>query len=454
MIARSLRWRLLLAAAAAILLALVIAWMFMTVLFERHLERRLQADMTRDALALVAALALDARGAPVLTHEPGDPRLQKPAGGYYWQVSTAKGVLRSRSLWDSALDVPGDIPGTDWRLAHRRGPFGQALNILERQLVLGTGHAPVWVQMAQDAAPLASARNEFGRELALFLSGLWCVLVLAAWLQVGVGLRPLRRIRAGLGALAEQADARLPPAQLREVQPLVDAINAMADARQKELRQARRRAADLAHGLKTPLAALAAQSRRAREAGASAAADGMDRAVAAIGLVVEGELARTRAQRYGETRGAITRVHDVAERVANVLEHTEKGESLVFDIRIPANLTVMIEEEHLAELLGALLENAVRHARRQVAVSADAGPGWTRLAIDDDGDGMPDEQRSAFNADARRDEAGGKHGLGLLIARDLAHAAGGELALGQAPLGGMRACVTWKPVVPGACLPS
>lgn len=445
MIAHSLRWRLLLAAAAAILLALVIAWLFMTLLFERHLERRLQDDMTRDALVLVAGLGLDARGVPVLDGGPGDSRLQKPAGGYYWQVSTEAGALRSRSLWDSALAVPADIPSTGWRLGHRPGPFGQALAVLERQLLLEEGRPAVRVQLAQDSAPLIGARAEFGRELALFLFILWCVLVLAAGLQVGVGLRPLRRIRGELGALAEHAHARLPPAQLREVQPLVDAINAMADARQAELQQARRRAGDLAHGLKTPLAALAAQSRRARDAGAVAAADGIDRAAAAIGLVVEGELARTRARHFGEARGGMARVQEVAERVVNVLEHTEHGERLAFDIRVPSSLTVMIAEEHLAELLGALLENAARHARRQVAIIADAGPGWTRIAIDDDGDGMPAAQRDAFNAGARRDEAEGVRGLGLLIARDLASAAGAALALERAPLGGMRACVTWKP---------
>src|SRR5690606_17144420 len=73
----SLRWRLLLAAAAGILLALALAWLFMTLLFERHLERRLEAEMTRDALGLVSALVFDARGQPRLQAEPGDPRLDK-----------------------------------------------------------------------------------------------------------------------------------------------------------------------------------------------------------------------------------------------------------------------------------------------------------------------------------------------------------------------------------------
>ena len=106
MIARSLRWRLLLAAAGAIMLALALAWVFMTLLFERHLERRLEVELTRDALGLVADLAFDAQGRLALERQPVDARMDKPAGGYYWQVSSPAGVLRSRSLWDQVLTMP------------------------------------------------------------------------------------------------------------------------------------------------------------------------------------------------------------------------------------------------------------------------------------------------------------------------------------------------------------
>lgn len=437
---RSLRWRLLLGAAAAILLALGIAWVFMTLLFERHLERRLQADMTRDALGLVAALSLDTRGVPHLDSEPTDARLRKPAGGYYWQITTGHGALRSRSLWDSVLSTPQHLPSDDWQFRREAGPFGQSVAVLQRRLVIESDQPPVVVKLAQDAAALSSARGEFGRELAVFLAVLWLMLSAAAWLQVTLGLRPLGRIRRDLAALQDSADARLPPATLREVQPLTEAINALADAREKDLELARRRAADLAHGLKTPLAALAAQSRRAREAGADAAADGMDRAIAAIGHVVEAELARMRLARLGQVRGASARVRDVAERLVQVLEHTEKGERLLFTVDVPASLQLAIEEEHVSEILGALLENATRHARRQVRLSSSAGPGWTRLSVEDDGEGIAPERRDEVLArGARLDEqAHTGSGLGLAIARELVQANAGSLQLEQSELGGLR----------------
>src|SRR3546814_3868768 len=97
----------------------------MTLLFGRHLERQLEAEMTRGALVLVAGLELSPAGAPTLAAQPVDPRLDKPAGGYYWQVSAHEGALRSRSLWDAALPVPADVPADGWLMRRAPGPFGQ-----------------------------------------------------------------------------------------------------------------------------------------------------------------------------------------------------------------------------------------------------------------------------------------------------------------------------------------
>ena len=453
MIARSLRWRLLLGATAAILVALVVAWLFMTLLFERHLERRLREEMTRDALGLVADLSLAPDGRPLLEAEPRDPRLRKPAGGYYWQISTRNGVLRSRSLWDAALPVPTDAPAGDWRVGHLQGPFRQSMSVLERSLVVDSDKPPVVVQLAQDRRPLASARAEFGRELGIFLAVLWLVLSAAAWLQVALGLRPLGKVRGELAALRDSARARLPESSLREIQPLTDAINSLADARERDLELARRRAADLAHALKTPLSALAAQSRRAAEAGATSAAEGMDRAIAAIGASIDAELARVRIAAAGRKEGAFTLLRAAVERVVTVLEHTEKGGQLAFSLDIPASLQLAIRPDDLAEILGAVLENAVKYARRQVRVSGGAGPEWTSLAIEDDGPGIAvDRVDDALMRGGRLDESGGGSGLGLAIARELVEATDGTIELDQSSLGGLRIRFSWGAGRPSANL--
>lgn len=444
MIARSLHWRLLAGAAGAILLALCVAWLFMTLLFERHLERRLEDELVRDGLRLVAALSLLHDDAPRIEPVPTDPRLHTPASGYYWQVSTDSGAMRSRSLWDADLARPVAVPSHDWTLRHADGPFGEQVTLVERQVAPDASGPEVLVQLAQDRAPLTAARDEFGRELALFLGALWLVLSAAAWLQVRLGLHPLRRVRGDLGQLHASAKARLPEARLREIQPLTDAINSLADARERDLELARHRAADLAHGLKTPLSAIAAQSRRAREDGAAQAADGLDRAVAAIRRIIDAELARARAASIRAAPGGDADVRTVVERLVTVIEHTDRGGQVAFTVDVPAGLRLAVQPGDLSEILGTVLENAARHARRQVRIRGRAGPQWTVVEIEDDGAGFaPGRIDEMLARGGRLDESGGT-GLGLSIARELVAATGGRLTLGTSPLGGASVRFEWS----------
>lgn len=440
--ARSLRLRLLAGAMVAIFAALAVAWLAMTMLFERHIERRVAEDLTRDGLQLVAALSVEADGKPALDASPTDPRFDNPTSGLYWQVSTKAGSLRSRSLWDQTLPASPLAEARDWRARRLAGPFSQRLFVVERLVRPDRSGPPVLVQVAANAAAVAAARSEFGRELALFLLLLWAVLSAAAWAQVSLGLAPLAAIRRELDGLKRNAAERLSGAHPSEIEPLVEAINALAEARERDLTRARRRAGDLAHGLKTPLAALSALSRRARDQGAADAAEGLDRAIAAVSGVVEAELARARVASLGPAQSP---VREALERLVSVIAHTEAGAQLVFEVEAANALTAPLAVEDLIEMMGALTENAARHARRRVRLSAVRGPEGLTLQLDDDGPGIADSRLADVIArGARLDEAEAGQGLGLAIARDLAEASGGTLTLSASDLGGLRAAVTWR----------
>lgn len=442
---RSLRARLIAGGMLAILAALAVSWVAMTWLFERHIVRRETADLTRTGQALAAATRLDSSGAPVVEAALTDPRLRKAMGGLYWQVSTARGVQRSVSLWDQILRPPPTAKVADWASRIAAGPFGDRLLLVERSVQPDRNGPAVLIQVASDERGLRFARAEFGRDLALFLAGLWVVLSAAAALQVTLGLSPLTRVRDDLARLRKSPSARMSDDHPREIAPLAEAINALAEAREGDVARARRRAGDLAHSLKTPLAALSAQSRRAREAGATEAADGLDAAIAAVGAALEAELARARAAAAREAAfAAETAVLAVAERLVAVLERTVDGERLMFDVDIPADLRVPASEDAVTEMLGALIENAARFARRRVRLSGAPTADGPALFVEDDGPGM-DEGRAeaALARGARLDEAGPGHGLGLAIVRDLAESSGAVLTMDRSALGGLRAAIVW-----------
>ena len=276
---RSLRVRLLIGGAFAVFVALAVAWAAMSVLFERHLQRQVAADLTARGLEVIATLGPNLEGALSVLSPPSDPRFGAPASGLYWQVYGEGVLLRSRSLWDATLATPGPPRADEWTNGQMAGPYEQRLVYVEREIRLDAQSAPLTVLLGADYQTVQTAREAFARELGLFLVLLWAVLSAAAWVQVELGLRPLEHVRAALGALRNQASARLSERDYpTEAAPLANAINELAETRERDLEQAKRRAADLAHSLKTPLAALSAQSRRARDAGATDAADGLDRA--------------------------------------------------------------------------------------------------------------------------------------------------------------------------------
>lgn len=438
MIARSLRWRLLAGAAAAIFAALALAWLAMGYLFEAHVERGIEANLIQHGRDIVSGLTRGADGRLALDPEPFDPRFDRPSSGLYWQVSEDAVALRSRSLWDETMTPNESVSVNTWTTGDVAGPFDQKLVFVAREVSLGAGSAPILVMLGADHAAVTAARGEFSRDLGLFLLLLWAVLAGAAWVQVRLGLKPLSDVRAALGEMQGHAGARLHEADYPpEVAPLAQAINALADARQRDTEHARRRASDLAHSLKTPLAALAAQTRRAREAGASDAADGLDRAIEAARGAVERELTRTRiaAEHDAEHKTA----GPIIDRLIAVVERTEAGQRLSFENAM-GDTILPLGEVALMELAGPLLENAARYARLLVHVSGDR----TRFCIEDDGPGLSDaEIAEALGHGKRLDEAEQGYGLGLSIARDVGELSGGVLTLDRSPLGGLRAQVQW-----------
>ena len=457
--AYSLRVRLLAGATIAIFAALAIAWVAMTWLFDRQLQRRVEDELRRDALQLASGLTLDSKGSIPPLDGPDDPRFDAPAGGLYWQVSGPGWSQRSRSLWDQVLPPSADAGATEWRTRFVDSPFGGRLFLLERLIQPEGSKDKALVQLALDEGELRAAGAEFGQTLAVFLFLLWVALSCAGWVQVEMGLRPLSRLRREVALLRSSPAERLRASYPSEVEPLTLAINDLAAAREDDVKRARQRAADLAHGMKTPLAALAAQSRMIRERRAmdpKAAADGLDRAISAAVAAVEGELARARAAATRHMRqDAKGSPAAVATKLISVLERTEKGMRVEYAVDVPESLRLAASEEDLTEILGPLLENAVRFAHRRVQVASKARNGKLLLCVEDDGPGIKaGEAAQALKRGTRLDETGGGHGLGLAIARELAEATGGQITLGISRLGGLRVELAWdaphEPVPAGA----
>lgn len=444
----SLRLRLVAGGTLAMLLALGIAGAALVLLFERHVTRTMADDLDVHLRQLLAGIEVSAEGHLTVAQPPADPRFEVPLSGLYWQVGDDRGeLLRSRSLWDTTLHLPPDNPFSGEVHQHEAtGPANAHVLIAERGVLLTIGdrRARVRAAVAADYARVGIAVSSFTKDLAIALALLAAVLGVATFIQVALGLRPLATLRSGIADIRAGRRKHLPGAAPREVAPLVEEVNALLDAQEREIVRSRGRAADLAHGFKTPLAALIADAERLRAHGETTVADDIETVVDSMSRHVDRELARARARGGARAGGSFaTALAPLVNSLVATLARTPAGQALRFERDVPDDVRVPLDRTDLAEVLGNLLENAARHARSRVLIAADAaGPS---IAIEDDGAGIAESDLARMlQRGARLDERAPGAGLGLAIVQDVLDAYGWKLEITRSGLGGVKAVIAQR----------
>ena len=441
---RSIRLRLLLLAVSGVLLALAVAGFGLVTLFGRHVERRAAQELDNTIAVLAGNVAFTAQGGLGLAREPSDPAYRTPLSGRYWQVGEAgePPAARSVSLWDAALDVaPRPVDPGSSIIARSVAPDGQPLLLRETTVIVADGgrDRQVRIAVAVATAEFDELKRGFALDLLPALAVFGLVILAGAWLQVRAGLAPLADVRGGLRRIRSGEAPLLPEGVPVEIAPLVAEINGLLVERARETEKARNRAADLAHGMKTPLTALAGDAERLRARGETDLADSVAATAEAMRRVIEREMARARI-RPEASDGHVLR--PIAEAVARTLRHTPAGETLVYEIDMPADLRSAADDHDLHDLLGNLMENAVRAARSRVQVLARPDGAALLVEVSDDGEGAdPETMRGLVARGARLDESGGA-GLGLAIVAEILAAYGSELEFSRAEGGGL--CVRFR----------
>lgn len=429
----SLRMRLALAGGTFLVLALVIAFFGLSLIFERHVERRVAAELTLHLDQLIAALALH-DGKLVLDRQPVDPRFTQPLSGLYWQVESGGEVLRSRSLWDTELDLPPLDPGAPVSRTIP-GPQKTSLLAIEREVVGGRklGNRTLLLAVAVIRTDIETATSAFRRDMLPYLLLLGLLFIAATILQITLGLRPLNELRYRVADIRQGRARHIGDAFPAEVLPLTRELDELVASREEQIRRAREHAADFAHGLKTPLQAMAGDVRRLRERGEDELAAQIQSLAMVMRRHVDRQLARARMA--GRSTGHAD-IKTVAERVVAVLERTARGETLHWDRDMESGISARIDADDLTEVLGNVLENAMRYAHETVTIRSRRDGYDAFIEIADDGPGIPpDKVDYVLGRGSRLDQSSGGAGLGLSIANDIVSAAGGRLAIENGGVG-------------------
>lgn len=445
---RTLHFRLLAAAAITTGMALIAAGFGLSALFEQHVGRQLDEELEIYLKDLIGHIEPDGKGGITLKDWNGDPRFGQPLSGRYWQIQDDDQhlMIRSRSLWDSKLDLPQDK--LDLGVVHRHeltGPTGQPLLVREEQIILlpETEARRLRFAVAIDRSNLLAARKAFSQDLLPYLLLLAFALMGASWLQIKMGLSPLDRIRRGVQNIRSGKEKRLDHNYPEEIRPLTDEINELLQCQEKTVADARAWTADLAHGLKTPLTALGSDAQRLRTEGHGEMADNLEQLALDMKSRVDRELIRARLRSETIKPPRHTDLVETIQAVVKTLMRTPLGERLVWDLNVPDKLEVSMARDDLTELIGNLLDNACKWARQRIEINVRLGKDTCLLIIGDDGPGVdPDQLERLGERGLRLDEQTRGYGLGLAIARDIVDAYRGGLEFSVSELGGLAAKLT------------
>ena len=444
----SLAARLIAGAALWIVLGLVGGGIALSGIFRSSAESEFDAGLQNDMDALIAAAGHNDSGELVLEPRFLSARYQRAYSGLYWQITPVKeGITQiSHSLLDGTIKYSDAEKKGNLTWGHAPGPEDQHLRMLSRQVEFPIADTAkpddtraYTFFVAGDLAETDQRIADFNKTLIWSFLILGAGLIAALFIQVRIGLLPLRKVSEALHRIRDGRARRLEGEFPSEIEPLASELNSLIAHSAEVVGRARSYVSNLAHSLKTPLTVLSSEA----EAHPGPLADAVTKQVGSMRRQVDHYLTRARAAGALDVLGNRTPVAPVLEDLARVLRRIHEERGIAVEIHCPAKLAFRGERQDLEEMAGNLMDNACKWAKARVVVTATPLGATFLVAVEDDGQGLTAEERELVGERGERlDESVPGTGLGLAIVRDIAELYGGQFELEAAELGGLSARLT------------
>lgn len=346
--------------------------------------------------------------------------------------------------FDAGATLPRPIPepATDTlseklavELANRIGrPFIIDVDYSERRVLIA-------IELNNGVVTISAPRERLFSSttyvFVLWMIGASAVLFTIAIVFMRNQIRPIRRLAKAADRFGKGQDVgEFRIAGATEVRQAARAFSLMRGRIKRQIAQRTEMLAGVSHDLKTPLTRMKLQI--------AMLGDGPDvtdlkNDIAEMEHMIEGYLAFARGE--GEESPRATDIDRLLDDV--VVSARRQGGDVSLEGQ--TGLSMLIRPNAFKRCIANIVSNAVRYASH-VRVFARASTSVLEIVVDDDGPGIPAERtedvfRPFFRLDPSRNPKTGGVGLGLTIARDVARAHGGELTIGQAPTGGVRATI-------------
>jgi len=430
------------------ILTLIVIFTLITTLYRQASERGFDSLLSAHLFNLIGSVGVSESGQLTGAPDLGDLRFSEPNSGWYWSVEPASegvhGDLHSSSM-TTTIPSPSvaEVPfNSSFQRSYTTDGIGdEQLEVFESEFVLDAKNRAARFRVMGNHTELEQEITTFQRRLLTYLSLFGVGMIAINAIAILLGLQPLRRVRNALAMVREGTAQRLDGQFPAEIEPLANETNALIENNKRIVERSRTQVGNLAHSLKTPLAVLINEGRALGGAKGQLIAD----QAASMQKQVDHYLQRARVAAQRDSVVYRTPVTPLVQRMVRVLQKLKPETRLT--LALPAaDIVFAGEREDLEELLGNLLDNALKWARSAVSVSvspaAKDAAGLFEIAIEDDGPGIPeDKARDALKRGRRLDETKPGTGLGLAIVADLVNEYGGVLALERSTMGGLKAVV-------------
>ena len=410
-------------------------------------------------VALLAAAEPDASGKLVMPERLREPRLERIGSGLYAELRDVGGDVLWRSRSALGLEIPdGTIPEVGNHLFGREA-FEDGTPLLTLALTveweLDDGASQTYVfKVAESLDGFNAQIAGFRRQLFGWFAAVAVTMLIAFSMLLRGLLKPLRQIETEITEIEEGERVALSSRFPTELTGVARNMNLLIDSERARSDRYRYTLDNLAHSLKTPLAAMRAllNDHKEEDFGAryNEQIDRMDE-------IVRYQLRKPAASTADNLVLAPVPVAREVTRLIDGLRKVYHDKAPEFDVRIDTGMQFRGDKGDFLELAGNLLDNACKWCRRKIRISVVPSAGARAVAsgmvltVADDGPGIPEDAAAALlQRGMRLDESTPGHGIGLAVVKDIARSYGGRLSIRKSDLGGAEIMVSIPPVSRGA----
>jgi two-component system sensor histidine kinase PhoQ len=418
-------------------------------------EQARQDILDGHLVGLLAAAEPDDTGQLVMPVRLREPRLERIGSGLYAELRDFEGAVLWRSRSALGLEVPvGTVPELGNHLFGRE-ELDDGTPLLTLSLAvdweLDNGESQLYVfKVAESLDGFNAQIAGFRRQLFGWFAAVALTMVLAFSMLLRGLLKPLRQIETEITEIEEGDRVSLSSRFPTELTGVARNMNLLIDSERARSDRYRYTLDNLAHSLKTPLAAMRALlNDRHREGFSTRFDEQIDR----MDEIVRYQLRKPAASVADNLVLAPVHVEKEVARLVDGLRKVYHDKHPEFDVRVEKGLQFRGDTGDFLELAGNLLDNACKWCERKVRISIVPSVGARAIAsgmvltVSDDGPGIPPDAADALlQRGMRLDESTPGHGIGLAVVKEIARSYGGRLSIQASDLGGAEIMVSIPPV--------